>query len=98
MLDKKTEKKLKKLEIESKIEYQRRINENPIGSSFKPIFFTEIKYKSNPELFLDIRQFQRGYNEEGEEVYHPTKIGFRLSKNTFISSVLSKMVLVPGKY
>ena len=54
-----------KSEIEAKIEYQKIIGEaNPGG--YKPVRFTRVKYKASPDTHIDIRQFQRGYDDEGE--------------------------------
>ena len=55
-----------KSEIEAKIEYQEVIGEaNPGG--YQPVRFTRIKYKASPSAHMDIRQFQRGYDDEGKE-------------------------------
>jgi hypothetical protein len=65
-----------KSEIEAKIEYQVVIGEaNPGG--YQPIRFARVKYKASPETHIDVRQFQRGYDDEGEEKFFPTKKGFR---------------------
>jgi len=83
-------------EIEAKIEYQDVIGEaNPGG--YKPIRFTRIKYKANPKAHIDIRQFQRGYDDEGEEKFFPTKKGFRILEREF-NRVVKEYALMPETY
>ena len=85
-----------KSEIEAKIEYQHVIGEaNPGG--YQPIRFTRIKYKASPETHIDIRQFQRGYDDEGEEEFYPTKKGFRFLESEF-RRVIKEYVLMPETY
>lgn len=85
-----------KNEIEAKIEYEDVIGEaNPGG--YQPVRFTRIKYKDNPTTYIDIRLFQRGYNDEGEEVFFPTKKGCRLQEREF-ERVIKKYTLVPESY
>jgi len=85
-----------KSEIEAKIEYQKVIGEaNPGG--YQPIRFTRIKYKASPETHIDIRQFQRGYDDKGEEEFYPTKKGFRFLESEF-HRVIKEYVLMPETY
>jgi uncharacterized protein (TIGR02391 family) len=85
-----------KSEIEAKIEYQQEIGEaNPGG--YRPVRFTRVKYKASPESHIDIRQYQRGYDEEGEEAYYPTKIGFRFLESEF-RRVIKDYTLIPESY
>ena len=85
-----------KSEIEAKIEYQEVIGEaNPGG--YQPIRFTRIKYKASPEAHIDIRQFQRGYDDEGEEEFFPTKKGFRFLEREF-KRVVKEYALMPETY
>ena len=67
---------MSKPEIEAKIEYQEIIGEANKGG-YQPIRFTRVKYKASNQTHIDIRRFQRAYDDEGEDVFHPTKIGFR---------------------
>ena len=85
-----------KSEIEAKIEYQEVIGEADPGG-YRPIRFTRIKYKASPETHIDIRQFQRGYNDKGEEEFYPTKKGFRFLEREF-TRVITKYVLMPETY
>jgi uncharacterized protein (TIGR02391 family) len=63
-------------EVEAKIQSSKVLGEID-GSSYRSIRITRIKYKASPETHIDIRQFQRGYDDDGEEVYFPTKKGFQ---------------------
>ena len=85
-----------KSEIEAKIEYQKVIG-SAYPSSYLSIRFTRIKYKASPTTHIDIRQFQRGYNNEGEEEYYPTKKGFRFLESDF-KRVIKEYVLMPEIY
>ncbi|MHA1613444.1 MAG: TIGR02391 family protein [Candidatus Thorarchaeota archaeon] len=85
-----------KSEIEAKIEYQEVIGEANPGS-FQPVRFTRIKYKACPQTHIDIRQFQRGYDDDGEEVFFPTKMGFRFVEREF-RRVVKEYALMPETY
>jgi hypothetical protein len=64
--------KTKKSEIEAKIEYQVVIGEaNPGG--YRPVRISRVKYKASSDTHIDIRQYQRGYDGEGEEAFYPTQ-------------------------
>ena len=87
---------MSKVEIEAKIEYQKEIGEaNPGG--YQPVRFTRVKYKASPTAHIDIRRFQRGYDDEGEEQYFPTKVGFRFPEREF-RRVIEKYALMPESY
>lgn len=85
-----------KNEIEAKIEYQKVIGEVNSGG-YQPIRVTRVKYKASPETHIDIRKFQRGYDDEGEEKFFPTKIGFRFLEHEF-RRVVKKYTLMPETY
>jgi len=85
-----------KSEIEAKIEYQDVIGEANAGG-YQPVRFTRIKYKASPTAHMDIRQYQRGYDAEGEEAFFPTKIGFRFPEREF-RKVVKKYALMPETY
>lgn len=83
-------------EIEAKIEYQKIIGEvNP--GAYQSIRFSRIKYKKSDKTHIDIRQFQRGYDEESEEVYYPTKKGFQFLEREF-NRVIKDYTLLPKTY
>jgi len=85
-----------KNEIEAKIEYQEVLGEANSGG-YQPIRFTRVKYKANQETHIDIRKFQKGYDDEGEEKYFPTKIGFRFLEREF-KRVVKEYALMPETY
>jgi len=85
-----------KSEIEAKIEYEDVIGEANAGG-YQPVRFTRIKYKASPTAHIDIRQFQRGYDEEGEEAFFPTKKGFRFPEREF-RKVVKEYTLMPETY
>lgn len=85
-----------KIEIEAKIEYQQLVGEvNPGG--YRPVRFTRVKYKASPEPHLDIRQYQRGYDDKGGEAFYPTKVGFRFLECEF-RRVIRGYTVVPEIY
>ncbi len=92
--------KANKAEIEAKIEYQKIIGEVSRGG-YQPIRFTRIKYKASNETHIDIRKFQRGpgdYDKEDyEDVYYPTKYGFRFLEREF-TRVIKEYTLMPETY
>ena len=85
-----------KNEIEARIEYQEVIGEANAGG-YQPVRFTRIKYKASPTTHIDIRQFQRGYDDEGEEAFFPTKKGFRFPEREF-RRVVKEYALMPETY
>lgn len=85
-----------KTEIEAKIEYQEVIGEVKPGD-YQPIRFSRVKYKASPEAHIDIRQFQRGYDDEGKAEFFPTKKGFRFLESEF-NRVIKKYTLLPETY
>ncbi len=85
-----------KAEIEAKIEYQHVIGEANVGG-YQPIRFTRVKYKASPDTHIDIRKYQRGYDEGDEEAFYPTKIGFQFLEREF-RRVVREYVLVPETY
>tara|TARA_Y100001934_G_C12311963_1_gene755384 strand:- start:889 stop:1518 length:630 start_codon:yes stop_codon:yes gene_type:complete len=87
---------MSKTEIEAIIEYQEIIGEANKGG-YQPIRFTRVKYKASNETHIDIRRFQRAYDDEGDDVFHPTKIGFRFQEKQF-ARVIKEYVLTPKTY
>ncbi|RZF83595.1 TIGR02391 family protein [Pseudoalteromonas sp. CO325X] len=87
---------MSKVEIEAKIEYQKEIGEASPGG-YQPVRFTRVKYKASPAAHIDIRRFQRGYDDEGEEKYFPTKVGFRFPEREF-RRVIEKYAVMPESY
>lgn len=84
------------MSIEDKIEYQDIIGEAKAGS-YQPVRFSRVKYKHNDTTFIDIRVYQRGYNDNGEEVYFPTKTGFQFAETEF-EKVVKSWTIIPRAY
>jgi len=76
------------------IEREETIAESP-RRSYEVIRLSRLKYVNNPYNFLDVRIFQRGYGEEGEEVYYPTKKGVQFKEDHF-QELIGKWTLVPS--
>lgn len=85
-----------KPKVQPKIEFQEEIAEVNSGS-YQPVRFSKVKYKNNPDLFIDIRTYQRGYDDDGEDVYFPTKKGFQFSEREF-KKIVGKYTLLPTTY
>lgn len=85
-----------KPKVEPKIEFQEQISEANSGS-YQPIRFSKVKYKNNSDLFIDIRTYQRGYDDDGEDVYYPTKKGFQFSEREF-KKIVGKYTILPTTY
>ncbi len=67
------------------------------GSILPTNSLEEPKYKASPIAHIDIRRFQRGYDNEGKEQYFPTKVGFRFPEHEF-HRVVKKYTLMPESY
>jgi hypothetical protein len=80
---------MSKSEIEAKIEFIEVIGEAKPGD-YQPIRFTRIKYKASHQTHIDIRKFQRGYDDDGNDVFFPTKYGFRFLESEF-NRVIKKL-------
>lgn len=87
---------MSKAEIQAKIEFQEVIGEANEGG-FQPIRFTRVKYKQSPTPHIDVRKFQRGYDDNGEDIFFPTKLGFRFPEREF-KKVLEKYSILPTTY
>ncbi|MCR4288732.1 MAG: TIGR02391 family protein [Candidatus Scalindua sp.] len=83
-------------EVEAKIEYQKIIGEAKPGS-YQPVRFTRVKYKASSETHIDIRQYQRGYDDEGESKFFPTRKGVRFLEREF-NRVIREYTLLPTTY
>jgi len=51
------------------------------------IRLSRVTYDDNPEPFIDLRVFQRGYDDDGEEEFHPTRRGFQISEKEWMKLV-----------
>lgn len=62
--------------------------------SYEMIRLTRVKYPENPYTFLDLRIFQRGWDND-KEIYYPTKKGVQLKESDF-QRLIGKWTLVPS--
>ena len=76
------------------IEFQEVIGESGAGD-YRMVRLSRVKYRKNPYTFVDIRVFQRGYDENDEDVYHPTQKGVQLLESRF-QRLIGKWTLIPS--
>ena len=84
------------MSIKEEIERQDIIGEAKAGS-YQPIRFTRVKYKDSDATYIDIRMYQRGYDDEGDDVYFPTKKGFHFPETEF-KKVVERWTITPSAY
>jgi len=87
---------MSKIEVEAKIEFQKTIGDAKPGS-YQPIRFSRIKYKASDDTHIDIRKFQRAEDDDGNEVFFPTKYGFQFPEREF-RRVIKEYTLMPQTY
>ncbi|RYC51048.1 hypothetical protein [Flagellimonas olearia] len=66
-----------------KIEYQKLLKEVRT-KSYEVVRLTRIKYFGNDHNFVDIRFYQRGFDDSGDEIYFPTKKGVQIKEELFM--------------
>jgi len=86
----------RKRQTQNEVEYQEIIAEAKEGS-YHPIRFSRVKYRDNPHTLVDIRIFQRGYDDDDNEVFFPTKKGFQFLETEF-SKVVRNWTILPSSY
>ena len=85
----------KKETTKPKIESQKILAETG-RRSYELLRLTRVKYLENPHTFIDLRLFQRGWDDDSEkEVYHPTKKGVQIKEDQF-QRLIGKWTLVPS--
>jgi len=62
--------------------------------SYERIRISRVEYKDNPYSFIDIRIFQRGFDEDENEIYYPTKKGVQFREDLF-QELIGEWTLVP---
>ncbi|MEW5924998.1 MAG: TIGR02391 family protein [Candidatus Zixiibacteriota bacterium] len=85
--------KMNKKDIDSKIQSVEIITESS-RRAYEIIRLSRIKYKDNPDTFIDLRLFQIE-EDEGEINLHPTKKGVQFKEKDF-QNLLGKWTLVPS--
>lgn len=64
--------------------------------SYEMLRLSRVKYEGNPHIFIDLRLFQRGYDDSGDdEVYYPTKKGVQVKEDHF-QRLIGKWTLIPS--
>jgi uncharacterized protein (TIGR02391 family) len=62
---------------------------------YEKLRLSRVKYSETPYTFIDLRLFQRGWDDNGDEVYHPTKKGVQTKEDEF-QRLIGKWTLVPS--
>lgn len=62
--------------------------------NYERVRISRVEYKDNPHSFIDIRIFQRGFDEDENEIYHPTKKGVQFREDLF-QELIGEWTLVP---
>jgi len=84
----------RRLSARPKIERQEILAETG-RRSYEMLRLSRVKYAENPYTFIDLRLFQRGWDDRGdEEVYHPTKKGVQVKEENF-QRLLGKWTVMP---
>jgi len=83
-------------EAKKAIEFQELIGEMHLAG-YNLVRLSRVKYKENPYTFIDVRIFQRGYDDEGEDVYYPTKKGVQLLETRF-QRLIGKWTIIPTAF
>lgn len=64
------------------IEYQETLAEVNT-KSYERVRLSKVKYVDSEHSFIDLRIFQRGYDDEGREVHYPTSKGIQIKQDLF---------------
>jgi hypothetical protein len=43
-----------------------------------------LSYEGNDHTFIDLRGFSRGYDNDGNDIYHPTRRGVQMKESDFL--------------
>jgi uncharacterized protein (TIGR02391 family) len=63
--------------------------------SYEMLRLSRLRYQGNPYSFIDLRLFQRGYDDDGDERFYPTKKGIQIKEEQF-QRLIGKWTLVPS--
>ena len=86
-LKKRSRKRRKKSqEIRLKIEKQEALKEVQT-KSMEVVRLSRVKYHENPWTFIDIRMFSRGSDDDGNDIYYPTRRGVQIKESDFAKLV-----------
>lgn len=84
----------RKVRTKPKVERQEVLAETG-RRSYEMLRLSRVRYAGNPYTFIDLRLFQRGWDDRGDEEYFPTKKGVQLKENQF-QLLIGKWTLVPS--
>ncbi len=89
-------KKTQFLKVKPRVEIQETLAETG-RRGYEMLRLSRVKYQDNPNTFIDVRLFQRGWdeNDSEKEVYHPTKKGVQLKEEQF-QRLVGKWTLSPN--
>ena len=73
-------------DAKSHIKSQVVLREVPYKGMYR-IRLSRVNYDDNDAPFIDLRVFQRGYDADGEDVYHPTQRGFQIAERDWMKLV-----------
>lgn len=54
------------------------------SSSIEMLKLRRVKYVDNEYDFIDIRLYRRGFDDNENEVYYPTRIGVQMKETSFL--------------
>lgn len=60
--------------------------------SIETVKLSRIRYRDNEYSFIDIRAFQRGSDDTGDDVYYPTRRGVQMKESDFKKLVTAHFV------
>lgn len=63
--------------------------------SYELLRLSRVSYLDNPSTFIDLRLFQRGFDDHGNELFYPTKQGVQIKENDF-QKLIGKWTIVPS--
>lgn len=56
-----------------------------------------VKYEGNEYTFIDLRTYSRGWDDDSNEIYHPTKRGVQIKESDFQKVIASYLDASPRK-
>lgn len=88
-----TRKTSKTQDIESNIELKNLLDEIPTRKNYEIIRISRVKYKNNPNSYIDLRLFRKEQDED-ENILHPTPKGIQFKEKDF-KKLINKWILIP---
>lgn len=63
--------------------------------SYEQLRLSRVQYEDNPNTYIDLRVFHRAYDDDGNEIYHPTKQGVHVDEEQ-MQRLIGKWSIVPA--